>query len=715
MEYLGRTATLAFPKTSIPDLEVYLDKKTTVHLCYRCSLAKCRQHSERGVKRTFVATAVHKDCFVIATQACPLAPRLVCERIWELALARSPWPVEAEPPRALSFASPCLISPQAVNRIAPIIGVPQLVNFPSELVERIRSYSPGNAPFWKAIAALTVASSLPDFATFPKQEVELQRILHWKRGGEIETVGPVGRHDVIRLTFDVDGIREIERFCKQPECEGWQKNNRRFAYAALLPTSNGDRRLSRRLAYCKNGLLRLTFDRTNIHRDSQPYSNPPGLPRIWDTPTPPDLGIFPNLYDHEDIDISTGHFINLDTITGLTFVYRGKDLAAIYPHHGDYVDMTYPKTSPSGSSKIPEACFFLPVTKEDTVLGIGVGSYQNAFVVVVCFCFPFSTFLPPRLPFHSPVYPGLHWHLSRACPYAMRLTVPWTFADTIILLQVKKRLSGDSVIGLPCPDPPEDDPDWEGPIEDEEDFFEKSEFLWDQVNPKALVFGFCGKTKYLNLLGGYRGPKPKKYEWEGFEGFIPHRWPRDLFCFDDEADLRYYTCAPLRGVVAAQMYFYPSHSKRSKQRICSGIIFHYDHGGSRVVGEIRLQDRAKLAGEMIINPKLICLESEILPGFDTPNIHFVTECDIQSEAHHGYTSWAPHECPKFPGVSMTCYPMKGTIDWWFTANKRNSIVIRAWTDDEGHDLDGWPGGPSALEALGDGASSSDTFASDLEP
>lgn len=409
-----------------------------------------------------MAAAVHKNCFVIATQACPLAPHLVCERIWELALARSPWPIEASPPRVLSFASPCLISPQAVNRIASVIGLPRLVNFPSELVERIRSCSVGNAPFWRAIAALIVASSLPDLATFPKQEVELCHILHWKRGQEIETVGPVGQHDVLRLTFDVDGIREIERFCQQPQAEDWQKNNRRFAYA-LLDTSEGDYRFPRRLVYCKNGLLRLTFDASNVHPDYQPRVPIPCVPRIWDTPTPPDFTLSDDLFNFEDVDVATGHFVSLDTISGLTFVYRGKDLVAIYPYHGDEVDMTYPRTSPSGSSKIPEACFFLPVTKEDTILGIGVGSYQNAFVVMVCFCSQIrlvaalhSSFSLPRV-----ILTG-SWETPVVMPRAFTLPVLSANADTIILLQVKKRLSGDSVIGLPCPNPPDDDNDWEG-------------------------------------------------------------------------------------------------------------------------------------------------------------------------------------------------------------------------------------------------------------
>ncbi|ESA42921.1 uncharacterized protein NCU06320 [Neurospora crassa OR74A] len=635
MVYLGRTATVAFPKTFVHLVDAYLDEKTEVNLCNLCSIStECSEHGT-DPDRLHVATAVHKGCFVIARQSCPLAPRLTCERIWELAVARNPWPHGFQPPKSLSLESPYLMSPQAVNQVASIISIPQLKNFPSELVERIRSYSPGDTPFWRAVAALTVASSLPDLPVFAEQRVKIRHILHWKRGGQIVTVGPRGQDDVLRLTFDVDGIREIERFCQRLQCEERQKHNRRFAYVLLgtkrdelaLDKKHGE--FSRRFAYCRNGLLRLAFDADDIYFDNKHEVLLPFLPRIWNTPTPPDLTNCNYLYHEECFKVfSTGYYISLDSISGLTFVYRGKELVAIHPRRGDDVEMNCPKVPSSSSPKIQEACFFLPVSKEDTILGIGVGIYQNAFVVVV-----------------------------------------------------KKRLSGDSVIGLPCPDPPRDDPRWEGPDEDEGDFFDKEEFFWGQRNPIALVYGIPGKKKYVDMLAGYRSTPPAKPKWEGWTGTIPHLWPSGLFSLDDDADLRFYTRAPLRGVVAAQMFYYPSRRNRPTERVCSGIIFHYDNGGSRVVGEIRLENRAKLAGETIINPKLICLECDILPGFDTPNIHLVTESEVESGAHPDDWGWSFDDCPRFPGMAFTCHPMRGTINWWFTARQRNSIEIYEWAED----------------------------------
>lgn len=205
--------------------------------------------------------------------------------------------------------------------------------------------------------------------------------------------------------------------------------------------------------------------------------------------------------------------------------------------------------------------------------------------------------------------------------------------------------------------------------------------MWGQRDPKALVYGIPGKKNYVDMLGGYRGTLSAKPEGKGWIGMIPHLWPRGLFSLNKEEDLRFYTRAPLRGVVAAQMFFYPSNPKRPKRRICSGIIFHYVNGGSRVVGEIRLENRAKLAGEMAIKPKFICLECDMLPGFDTPNIHLVTESEIESESHPDDMGWSLDQCPQFPGIPMTSYPFKGTINWWFTASQRNSIEIHEWADE----------------------------------
>ncbi|KAJ4401833.1 hypothetical protein N0V85_005433 [Neurospora sp. IMI 360204] len=118
---------------------------------------------------------------------------------------------------------------------------------------------------------------------------------------------------------------------------------------------------------------------------------------------------------------------------------------------------------------------------------------------------------------------------------------------------------------------------------------------------------------------------------------------------------------------------------RVGEPFCSGIIFHYENGGSRVVGEVRLiNDRASIAGETIIHPKLICLEWPKRDGSSiSQRIHFLTEADIEKGVHPVHTNPRLGRCTRFPIVKESvCYPMEGTIDWWFTASERMRVEIR---------------------------------------
>lgn len=202
------------------------------------------------------------------------------------------------------------------------------------------------------------------------------------------------------------------------------------------------------------------------------------------------------------------------------------------------------------------------------------------------------------------------------------------------------------------------------------------------MDPQALLYGFSGKENKLGLLGGYR------YDpWETWVGgrsasrhpTIPHRWPQTTFnSRDNQEDLPFYTFAPLAGVTAVQMFYSTRFVPRNHggEPFCSGIIFHYVDGGSKVVGEVRLiNDRTSTAGERIVNPKRICLE---IPweSSTSQRIHFLTETDIEKGVHPTGTR-EEIRCTRFPIVKKSiCYPMEGVIHWWFTASERMRVEIR---------------------------------------
>lgn len=276
-----------------------------------------------------------------------------------------------------------------------------------------------------------------------------------------------------------------------------------------------------------------------------------------------------------------------------------------------------------------------------------------------------------------------------------------------------------TVIGLPCHEPESDD---EGYSEDDDefghgppvpsegngDFFNLETFTWGTREPQALLFGREGVFEHISMLGGSRYGPPEDWVsgWqEGSQLSISHRWPRAL----PQGGVCFYTHAPLQGVVAAQPYYssyrlqgngedpYEGASEGAnkdanndqnddEEPYCSGVILHYENGGSRVVGQVRLIDENRsIAGEIIRMPKFICLEYvEDEKDAERQRIHFLNEADISENGGHPVHKMSPVErCPWFPKEDPNhkwnhhCYPMDGAIDWWFTQKDTFRVKVRA--------------------------------------
>ena len=228
---------------------------------------------------------------------------------------------------------------------------------------------------------------------------------------------------------------------------------------------------------------------------------------------------------------------------------------------------------------------------------------------------------------------------------------------------------------------PDDEDEFnQGPTLGDEDYFRSRDFQWGAKEPHALLYGFSSVGHRLNMLGGYRYDPSENWvsgRKEFREWTIPHRWPGTVTSRDNQEDLLFHTFAPLAGVTAVQMFYSRRVVPREREPFCSGIIFHYEDGGSKVVGEVRLlNDRASIAGETITNPKLVCLETPRETS-TSQRIHFLTETDDIEEGVHSFNPYnARTKCNRFPLVQdITCYPMEGTIDWWFSASERMRVEI----------------------------------------
>lgn len=410
MTYLGRTVKFPFPMygtymSSPSGIDTYLDRKTLVHFCFLCAgiteRKKCPSaHSSHALENPYEAVTTHHDCFSVFIQSCALPPRLACERLWKVAIAKRPWPLNYQnlPAFPLTGAYHIRCS-EAVRKVASIYKMRRLATFPTELFERIRSYSSGEPIFWRAVTAMTVALSLSNFPAIDEQRVGLTKVSHWERGGTIKSSGPEGRStDVLRITLDIDGVRKIERLPQWPKCEKQLSTDWRYSW--VIFAISGDE-IRDKTAYCQDGLLRFSFDDTARAPYVHDY-----LPLVWDTPTPPDLYSIHYVADKflfrmvgaNNGTFTAGHIINLDSISGLTFVYEGKKLMAIYSHRGDDINnFGIPAHSDNG---LQQACFFVPVTEQDKIIAIGTGDFPRAHVVVVSLLFaqyPDNTFpsLPP--------------------------------------------------------------------------------------------------------------------------------------------------------------------------------------------------------------------------------------------------------------------------------------------------------------------------------
>lgn len=412
MVYLGRTIKFPFPddmtwfrNPSAVNIDVYLNRKVVVQMCHMCTTRNgyCSQHTwfishKPSPNKPYEAVVVHHDCFAIFIQSCPLAPRVACERLWEVAIARRPWPFAADA-APFSPSGAYIICPEAVQRIASLHNMPQMANIPVELVERILSHSPEYTTFWGAVAALTMASYVvSNITVLDEQRVALNRVLSWERGGKIHVQDPAPTEepphtDFLRITYDADGVRKVERLSQWPNCEKrgqLNTSNKRLAWV-IVNIHNDAFNHKDVTVTCKDGFLR--FDSERVWSPGHLYH------RTWDTPTPPESSsTWPfelKMWEHYDLPaFQTGHLVNLDSISGITFAYAADSLVAIYPHPKTSSEIkkknpyqpTIPLTRPWSERKDhPYSYFFLPVTEEDKIMAFGVRDYRNADVIVVSF------------------------------------------------------------------------------------------------------------------------------------------------------------------------------------------------------------------------------------------------------------------------------------------------------------------------------------------
>ncbi len=163
--------------------------------------------------------------------------------------------------------------------------------------------------------------------------------------------------------------------------------------------------------------------------------------------------------------------------------------------------------------------------------------------------------------------------------------------------------------------------------------------------PISIIYGEPDPGQPLRLLGAHPGLSLlAEYPAAPFSMAYPQPNPINYSC------LNYFSWAPLANV-SSTVTFYDEASGR-----CRGIIFHYEGGGARAVGECRLHvDRA----ERVDRPARLCFWTETVPTRPHCVSHRVW---ARFEQHP--PSKPANEPDQLPG-GWVAWPMRGIVKFWF--------------------------------------------------
>ncbi|KAK0748184.1 hypothetical protein B0T21DRAFT_406722 [Apiosordaria backusii] len=239
--------------------------------------------------------AVHEDCRRTFTRYRQISSEQAWSELWESFPWTEPW--NGCPSLELDHGNKILF----VDHFAAAIGLPQLSQLSAELTKMIQDFSAGSL-IWRLTRVMMLAMEGP--LSGKEQSCLLSKVSAWERGGE-----PVIAADdnepalpqIIRLTMDSRGLREIERLQEKPVYRYGRSESKAFAVFNEMDS----------------GFARLT---------SGKCKSTSKIP-IWDTPTPPTQIKLP---PHTEQCWT----VELDNATGITFFVSIRGIEGAQAHTG---------------------------------------------------------------------------------------------------------------------------------------------------------------------------------------------------------------------------------------------------------------------------------------------------------------------------------------------------------------------------------------------
>ncbi|KAF5551721.1 hypothetical protein FNAPI_7327 [Fusarium napiforme] len=251
---------------------------------------------------------------------------------------------------------------------ARAFGIPELATLPPEVLQMIKSFVPQHS-LWKFNSIQNVAESMSSSGT-DIESYPLASIKSWQRGQTVVCDKDDVKNFVLRLTVDLDGLKQIEKLESWPEYSHIRSNV--FAYLFVVP-----------------------IRATKAHVDFKPgraflkKEIGFGYGEFWDTPTPPEKGL--SMFATPLLRFSATRFrtVDLCNITGLTFFYFRGYIMGVHSHTADSPTATSTFNEISAIDPKYLMWVYVPISRKDSLMRIGV---RDTLTV----CVP-PTFLKPTV------------------------------------------------------------------------------------------------------------------------------------------------------------------------------------------------------------------------------------------------------------------------------------------------------------------------------
>ncbi|PNP49473.1 hypothetical protein THARTR1_09795 [Trichoderma harzianum] len=198
--------------------------------------------------------------------------------------------------------------------------------------------------------------------------------------------------------------------------------------------------------------------------------------------------------------------------------------------------------------------------------------------------------------------------------------------------------------------------------------------------PLTLICGEPNRADegtQVDFVGTYCGTESQSSRQSSKELRLPDDFPLDKYesspvTEGTRSQTEFFSWAPLDRVASALVF------RDQATGCCRGILFHYLNGGSRAVGECRLDvDPA----QRVAGPGLVCVQTESRPSTWHPSLsQYRTRVTFQHGSQHDHHEHG-HEQPVDGEWSVDkewkCYPMAGFIKLWCTAEGSLYMSITA--------------------------------------